>query len=403
MKNRVLVYSENHHRGGGNRYMLDLLDVVSEIFDESVLVINSGGIFPEEIAKLNKGVNLVEIWTGTKVPLQMYLNKWIQEIWILRKLWGFLLLCFEPFVDLYNTLLFIILILRIRPKRILVCNGGYPGATSCLVFVVISRMLRIPPDISIVSMPTQRRRYLNRFEALIDYAVWSCSNRVIVNSHAINQALIEVRGLPSGRSEVVFNGIIDILKFPNTKNDVKNLSDKIVIGFVSRLEESKGVFVLLDAFAKSLTTCHNLELRYYGDGGAREELMKRITQLNLEQKVFLLGHYFGEIEEVMSDIDIYVSPSFWEGLPYGLLEAMRSGLAIIATDVGGTGEAIDNLVSGIIVPPRSVEAIREAVVRVVNEPNLRNTLGINARKAFLANFELSRTRKSALDIFLKKI
>ena len=403
MGNRVLIYTENYARGGGNRYMLDLLAAVGSKFDESVIVSNKKGVYPEEATTLIGMADLIEINIATKIPLQFKLRLLAEKNWILRKLLGFFLLCIEPFIVTYNGVLFASLILRLKPNRILVCNGGYPGATSCMVMVVVSKLLGIKTHMSVVSIPTPRRKYLYKFEKMIDFLVWKSCDRVITNCDAISHSLISIRGLPAFKTNTVFNGVTDVLDYVPKTYSADCIKRKLVIGFVSRLEESKGVFVLLEAFLHLQESDQEFELRYYGAGSAHQELLTIIESQNLGGKVFLRGHYFGDISEIMEEIDIYISPSFWEGLPYGLLEAMRSGVAIIATDVGGTMEAIENLVSGIIIPPRSAPSIQAAIERVVNEPNLLSKLGSNARLAFLDKFELSKSQENARMVFFNEV
>jgi glycosyltransferase involved in cell wall biosynthesis len=390
--NRLLIYTENYSRGGSNRYLLYLLEAVSSKFDESIVASNQNGLFPEEMEVFKGSKKLIELKIASKVLLQLKTPQVIKNHLILRKIWGFFLLCGEPFIDIYNAVLFGLFILRIKPSRILVFNGGYPGGTSCLVMVVVSKMMRIKVDMSIVSMPTPRRSYLQLVEKVFDLIVWKCSNQIITNCGAIGLSLTELRALPVNKSITILNGVKDLSIYTPKSYPSAYINRKIIIGFVSRIEESKGVFVLLNAFLKLEDLHQDFELRFYGDGSDHEKLVKMIKTKKISHKVKAFGHYFGDISKIMAEIDIFVSPSFWEGLPYSLLEAMRSGLAIIATDVGGTTEAVENLVSGLVVPPRSEEAILVAIMNLASRPDLMNSIGNGAREAFLTKFESGKTR-----------
>ena len=105
-----------------------------------------------------------------------------------------------------------------------------------------------------------------------------------------------------------------------------------------------------------------------------------------------MGRYSGDVSEILGAIDIFVLPSEWEGLPYSIIEAMRSGLAIIASRIGGIPEALTNNHSGILIQPNSSEELNNALSLLIADKDLTNRLGLNARIAFLEKFESSKTQ-----------
>jgi glycosyltransferase involved in cell wall biosynthesis len=153
------------------------------------------------------------------------------------------------------------------------------------------------------------------------------------------------------------------------------------------LEQSKGVFVLFEGFRELVSKYENVELVYFGQGDAQKDLFLMVQQSGWGAKVKMAGHHFGEISEVMLSIDIYVSPSFWEGLPYSLVEAMRSGLAIVATNVGGTEEALKDSISALIIHPNSSKSLVDALTRIIVSPEMLAELGNAARKSYLEKFQ----------------
>jgi len=387
MRSRLLVFTENYSRGGGNRYMLDLVRALSDDFVEIIVASNPGGIFPEELSRLPSKAKVLNLKIASKNKLRINKLKYFNDSLFVRVGRAILLLFLEPLLFLVNQIVFFRLILKVKPSEILICNGGYPGGTSCLTLAWTSKIFRIPTSMSIVSTPTARRRYLSNLESQIDLAVWSSCKIVITNCDSASQLLIKLRGLPNSKAAVIYNGVVDI-EISLLKNySARQSSDKIVIGFVSRLEKAKGVFVLFEAFRELVSRFENLELVYFGSGNAQEDLSLLIQRNGLVGKVKMEGHHFGEISQVLSQIDVYVSPSFWEGLPYSLVEAMRSGLAIVATNVGGTEEALKDSISGLIVHPDSSESLMDALTRVIVSPEMLTRLGNAARESYLEKFQ----------------
>jgi glycosyltransferase involved in cell wall biosynthesis len=104
--------------------------------------------------------------------------------------------------------------------------------------------------------------------------------------------------------------------------------------------------------------------------------------------VQLLGAYQGDVDALLASFDAYVFPSYWEGFPYSILEALRAGCAIVATRVGGIPEAISNGHDGILIEPRSATAIVDAIEYLLANPDARQTLSANARERYERDFSL---------------
>jgi glycosyltransferase involved in cell wall biosynthesis len=124
----------------------------------------------------------------------------------------------------------------------------------------------------------------------------------------------------------------------------------------------------------------------------------RVGELGLQGQVRLTGNYNGDINELLLSFDIYAFPSLWEGFPYSVIEAMRAGCPIIATNVGGIPEAIRNRVEGLLIPPSSVEALESAIEELMNNADLRNMLGENAKNRFLDMFTIEKMNERLQEI-----
>src|SRR5690606_22610260 len=125
----------------------------------------------------------------------------------------------------------------------------------------------------------------------------------------------------------------------------------------------------------------NIGLCIIGDGPMNEELRELVRSLNIGNRVYFAGHR-SSIEIIMGGFDCLVIPSLTEGLPITLLEAMKVGLPIIATDVGGIPYVIESGRTGVLVKPGSREALSLALSDVVSNKYDLSELSVNASKLY---------------------
>ncbi|WP_170954727.1 glycosyltransferase family 4 protein [Polaromonas sp. AER18D-145] len=391
---RLLVFTENYARGGGNRYMIDLVNAGAADFDEVVLAANVGGLFAEDLARLERPAVHRRMMFFTRVSLTHAIRG---RAAIVRRAVSLSLLLLEPLLFLINVLAFVALLLRLRPTQVLSCNGGYPAAQACLAMAVGAKLVGIPVALSIVSMPTARRAHRQLYEKAIDHLVWWAITIVIVNAEAIAAALGTLRDMPAGRVAVVYNGLEDL----PVSRAVGDPAQRFVIGCIARMDALKGVLFLLDAFAALAPERPALRLVLAGEGDASGELVRRTAELGLQDRVCFLGHYAGDVTALLATFDVYVFPSLWEGFPYSIVEAMRSGCTIVATNVGGIPEAIANGQQGLLIQPSSSDEIITALERLIDAPDLRHTLARNARLKFEAELSLQKMYRRARTVLLR--
>ena len=143
-----------------------------------------------------------------------------------------------------------------------------------------------------------------------------------------------------------------------------------VLLFVGRLMEKKGIFDLLNALAqlKADTEAH---LLIVGDGEEREEIQRQVQQLGLAQRVTLAGYLEGEeLHAAYSAAAIFVLPTWFEGFPTVIAEAMHAGLPIVTTPLRGMADHLENGINAVFVPPRDPAAVAEALLRLLTDPLL---------------------------------
>jgi glycosyltransferase involved in cell wall biosynthesis len=123
-----------------------------------------------------------------------------------------------------------------------------------------------------------------------------------------------------------------------------------------------------------------------------------IQSLNLNEQVRLIG-FISDIPSFLAAIDIFASPSLWEGLSISLLEAMAAAKPIVTTSILPNAELIDHEITGLLIPPRSPEQIAQAITRFVNDNELADSCGNNARNLVLESFTLDRMFQETLDLY----
>ncbi|HEY2434199.1 MAG TPA: glycosyltransferase [Vicinamibacterales bacterium] len=162
----------------------------------------------------------------------------------------------------------------------------------------------------------------------------------------------------------------------------------LVIGTVARLAPEKAIDSLIDAFSTVQRAIPNCRLVIVGDGPERESLHARVRELRLESRVEFAGHQ-QSVERFVRDFDLFVLPSRTEGIPLAMLEAMATGIPVVATAVGGVPEVIVNGESGVLVAPNDSLALSAALIRVLSDPTLRARLGESGAKQVRGSFSLA--------------
>jgi glycosyltransferase involved in cell wall biosynthesis len=148
---------------------------------------------------------------------------------------------------------------------------------------------------------------------------------------------------------------------------------------LGRLGARKGTFDLLAALARLAPQHADMRLLLGGDGDL-DAVRKSARELGLADRVELLGWISGDAKHrALERADVYVLPSYNEGLPMSVLEAMAAGLPIVSTPVGGIPEAVTDGREGFLVPPGDVEQLAQRISRLLADGNLRREMGDRAR------------------------
>ncbi len=203
--------------------------------------------------------------------------------------------------------------------------------------------------------------------------IWRKASAVIANSNGLRDLALE--SAPEQRIDVIFNGV-DTNEFSPYTKKAKNVLNIVCS---ARLIQRKGIQYLLEAFLSLASDFPKTKLTIVGGGDIEEELREHAAKSAHAKRVDFLGVItHNEMATVYRSADIFVLPSLNEGMSNSLLEAMASGLAIVATNTGGTEELVDES-NGFIVPLRNANAIAEALVILLHQPEKLRVLQQESR------------------------
>ena len=213
------------------------------------------------------------------------------------------------------------------------------------------------------------------------------SDRVVGNSPSVSRLVQEEGGVPASRIVTIPN-FLDPQSFEPLSEAARRAlleelavpTDAFVVGIVARLSLVKDHATLLRALAELVPAIPNVHGVLVGDGPERDRIQALAGELGIEGRV----HFAGErpqIPNLHGLFDVSVLCSTTEAFPNSVLEAMAVARPVVATDVGGTPDAVREGTTGLLVPPREPTRLARAIARLHAEPALRAKLGAAARSA----------------------
>lgn len=229
--------------------------------------------------------------------------------------------------------------------------------------------------------------------------------KIVAVSEGVKRYLMEERKIDSGKIDIIHYGI-DLSLF-NSRNGFLDKSkrielgipdNKIVIGTVARLEVQKGHRYLIEAAPKIIDKFSDVVFVFAGDGTLRKELEAQVNELGLQEHFRFLG-FRKDVTELLFAFDIFVLPSLFEGLPNVILEAMASGRPIVATAVDGTPELIEHNETGLLVPPKSPQALQEQILNLLEREDRGEKLGQHAKQMAEQKFSFEQQFKKFEEVY----
>ena len=234
--------------------------------------------------------------------------------------------------------------------------------------------------------PSWKRRLVNPLLSRFD-------GRIVAVSHELRDYMIEAR-FPRERVSVVHNGVepgqaASTLDRRRARMLLGLDERAFVVMTVARLDPVKDLMTLLDAFAFVRKRVPAAHLVVVGDGPERQRLTERAGREDLAGAVHITG-YRADVRALLPAADVYASSSISEGVSITILEAMATGVPVVATAVGGTPEILSDGTGGILVPSREPVRMAAAIVALAHDPRRRASLAAAARRRLEASFTIDR-------------
>ena len=254
--------------------------------------------------------------------------------------------------------------------------------------------------ISTVAMPVEgfdvnalKKKVYSLFDRFSERFV----DRFLVVSDVLRDKMIRGHGIAAEKVIRIYNGIEVDHYLPQEQNGsrekVRNEfnieGDTLFIGAIGRLVWQKGFEHLVQAMPKVLNEFPLSKVLIVGEGPLREVLEAMARRMKIEKHLVFTG-FRSDIKEILSAVDILVVPSVLEGFPMITLEGMAMAKPIIATKIEGIKEQIVDETSGILIPPRDPNAITNAIIRLGEDKNFAQNLGLGARRRVEEHFTVEK-------------
>ncbi len=222
------------------------------------------------------------------------------------------------------------------------------------------------------------------------------SDKIIAVSNMVKKTIVDETFVSEGKVVVIYNGI-DGSEFPSDRGN--RLNGKIKIIYVGRVIKSKGLFVLIRAMEGM--EHKDFVLKLVGDGDDLEKLKAYVAKKDLGECVKLIGRIpYQDVRKELLDSDIFILPSLRvEGFPMTLVEAMFAGLPIIASQIGGISDAVDDESTGLLIKPNDAKDLKEKLERLLKNKEQRLFFGRNARLKAEKEFSINTMLDKYEEVF----
>lgn len=271
---------------------------------------------------------------------------------------------------------------------------------------LLGKVLRIPVVTTVhLKVPSPSNTLKKAFESFAVKVTLIYSDIVTFVSEDTKKSFKSFKGV------VIKNGVDtehfskDIKKRYKIRQKL-GLNDEFVLLFASRWTVNKGIYELLQAFSKLLTlTDSKIKLLLIGSGkgsGETDRVLKQIEALGIYRDVLPLG-VVDEIDGYYCMADVFLLPSYLEGLPMALLEAMSCGLPPIASSVGGNPELIEHEKNGLLIEPRNTDELVQKIMWCINNKDKLEVIGKNAAETIRKRFSLEKMAEEYIEVYKKAI
>jgi glycosyltransferase involved in cell wall biosynthesis len=212
--------------------------------------------------------------------------------------------------------------------------------------------------------------------------------KIVVNARPIKDMVVKTEGVPPEKIEVIYNGVeFDTPAASVSRTSLGLSSGDVVLMHVANLKAVKGHIHLFEALREIRLVRPNVQLVLIGEDMFNGSLQEKAKSMSLGDHIFFLGKR-PDVTSLLKLADICVLPSLSEGLSNAILEYMVASKPVVATDVGGNPELVENGVTGFLVPKEDSQKLAEAILILVEDKDLRHSMGKRGREKVVANFSM---------------
>jgi glycosyltransferase involved in cell wall biosynthesis len=364
--------------GGAERQLVNLVNSTSkEIVNHVVCVIGEADFFAPDIR--NAGCKIIELKIFSKHPFFQAAAKF-------RKVWR------EEKPDIIHSWLYDA---NVSARFANFLNGKTPIVTSL-------QLADFDPEAARIGNYDRHKvralRAIDKFTAFVAKPYFVPCSEFVKNSYQRHY------GIDENRTRVIYNSV-DPKLLAVSEDDLKKTRDEFALPAdafvylnVGRLDPQKNHKVLFEAFRQVAAEVPNAWLLLAGVGGLENELKKLAEDLGIDEKVRFLGRR-NDIGALLELADVFVFPSFFEGLPVALVEAMFKSLPCIASKIEVFEEVITDGETGLLIDPASPRELKEAMIKLHHNADLRKQLGENAFLRVEKNFHADTTARQWEDFY----
>jgi sugar transferase (PEP-CTERM/EpsH1 system associated) len=227
-------------------------------------------------------------------------------------------------------------------------------------------------------------------------------DKIVTVSEYIRAQILSELSISPRKIMTIYNGI-DTTNgvLPNFQKEAEERNELTLVT-VGRLSTVKNYKMLLKAFklAQDMTSL-SMRLIFVGDGPEKVILEGLADRLRIANRVSFLG-FRNDVERILASSDIFVLSSHYEGISMAILEAMRAGLPVIATSVGGNVESVKDEHTGVLVPDNDHGKFSEAIVKLASDSEKRKCLGLNGIRHVKETFNLKNSVKNYLNVYMRQ-
>jgi len=240
-------------------------------------------------------------------------------------------------------------------------------------------------------------------------AMGKLSDSVAILCEHNRKFLIEKNIVPKHKIVTIYTGIslskykkLDKKKQEILKRKYEISENDIIIGVVARLEKRKGHEYLIKIAPDILRRFENVRFIFCGDGPYKSYLENLAQDLGVLNKITFAG-YVEDISEMLSLFYLFVLPSVSEGLPRVLIQSCLKGVPMVAFDIDGNPEIVKHGYNGYLVEERNESAMCNAIIKILENKNLRDAMADNALKTDCSKFSYSNQLKTTINVYMKHI